>query len=50
MRVAGEAGTVGATPAVISAVLDALRPLGVRDIALPPTPARVWRAIRDAVV
>ena len=50
VRGAGEAGTVGATPAVISAVLDALRPLGVRDIALPATPARVWRAIRDAAV
>lgn len=42
---AGEAGTVGATPAVISAVLDALSEHGVTDIALPATPERVWRAI-----
>jgi carbon-monoxide dehydrogenase large subunit len=44
----GELGTVGATPTVINAVLDALRPLGVTDIAMPATPERVWRAIRDA--
>ncbi|MEP0941656.1 MAG: xanthine dehydrogenase family protein molybdopterin-binding subunit [Rhizobiaceae bacterium] len=42
---AGEAGTVGATPAVISALLDALAPKGVTDIALPATPERVWQAI-----
>ena len=45
---AGEAGTVGALPAVLAAVVDALRPLGVRDLAMPATPERVWRAIRDA--
>jgi carbon-monoxide dehydrogenase large subunit len=44
----GELGTVGATPTVINAVLDALRPLGVQDIAMPATPERVWRAIRGA--
>jgi carbon-monoxide dehydrogenase large subunit len=44
----GEAGTVGAPPALMNAVLDALRPLGVRDLAMPLRPARVWRAIRDA--
>jgi len=44
----GELGTVGATPTVINAVLDALRPLGVTDIAMPATPERVWRAIRAA--
>jgi carbon-monoxide dehydrogenase large subunit len=44
----GEAGTIAATPAVVNAVLDALRPLGVRDIAMPCTPERVWRAIRSA--
>lgn len=43
----GELGTVGATPTVINAVLDALRPLGVADIAMPATPERVWRAIRE---
>lgn len=44
----GELGTVGATPTVINAVLDALRPLGVTDIAMPATPERVWRAIGEA--
>jgi carbon-monoxide dehydrogenase large subunit len=44
----GELGTVGATPTVINAVIDALRPLGVTDIAMPATPERVWRAIREA--
>ena len=42
---AGEAGTTGATPAVINAILDALRPLGVRDLAMPATPEVVWQAI-----
>jgi aerobic carbon-monoxide dehydrogenase large subunit len=45
---AGEAGTVGALPALINAVVDALRPLGVTDIAMPVTPERVWAAIRAA--
>jgi aerobic carbon-monoxide dehydrogenase large subunit len=44
----GEAGTVGALPALINAVNDALAPLGVRHLDMPMTPARVWRAIRDA--
>jgi len=44
----GELGTVGATPTVINAIVDALRPLGVTDIEMPATPERVWRAIRDA--
>ncbi len=44
----GELGTVGATPTVINAVLDALRPLGVTDIAMPATAERVWQAIRQA--
>ncbi|MFT4083608.1 MAG: xanthine dehydrogenase family protein molybdopterin-binding subunit [Nocardioides sp.] len=44
----GEAGTIASTPAVINAVVDALRPLGIRDIVMPATPARVWRAIQDA--
>jgi carbon-monoxide dehydrogenase large subunit len=42
----GEAGTIAAPAAVVSAVLDALRPLGVTDIAMPLTPQRVWAAIR----
>jgi carbon-monoxide dehydrogenase large subunit len=45
---AGEAGTVGALPVVICAVVDALAPLGVRDLDMPATGERVWRAIRDA--
>ena len=44
----GEAGTVGATPAVINAVIDALRPLGVEHIDMPATPYRVWRTIAEA--
>jgi len=45
---AGEAGTVGALPAVISAVSDALRPLNVDEIAMPATPERLWKAMRSA--
>jgi carbon-monoxide dehydrogenase large subunit len=41
----GEAGTIASTPAVVNAVIDALRPLGVRDVPMPCTPERVWRAI-----
>jgi carbon-monoxide dehydrogenase large subunit len=44
----GESATVGSTPAVQNAVIDALRPLGVRHLDLPCTPERVWRALRDA--
>jgi carbon-monoxide dehydrogenase large subunit len=42
----GEAGTIASTPAVMNAVVDALRPFGVNDIAMPATPERVWRAIQ----
>jgi carbon-monoxide dehydrogenase large subunit len=45
---AGEAGTVGAPPAVINAILDALKPLGVAHIDMPASPERVWRAIDHA--
>ncbi len=45
---AGEAGTVGALPAIVNAVMDALAPLGVRNFDMPATPARVWQAIRNA--
>ncbi|WP_210635200.1 xanthine dehydrogenase family protein molybdopterin-binding subunit [Streptomyces sp. GESEQ-13] len=41
----GEAGTIASTPAVVGAIVDALRPLGVRDVPMPCTPERVWRAI-----
>ena len=44
----GELGTVGGTPTIINALLDALRPRGVTDIAMPATPERVWRALRAA--
>jgi carbon-monoxide dehydrogenase large subunit len=44
----GEAGAIGAPAAVINAVLDALAPLGVRDIEMPATPSRVWHAIQQA--
>jgi carbon-monoxide dehydrogenase large subunit len=44
----GESGTIGATPAVHNAVIDALAHLGVSHVAMPTSPERVWRAIRDA--
>jgi len=44
----GESGTIGSTPAVQSAVVDAVSHLGVRHIDMPCTPERVWRAIQDA--
>jgi carbon-monoxide dehydrogenase large subunit len=44
----GEAGAIGAPAAIVGAVLDALRPLGVTDIEMPLTPERVWNAIRAA--
>jgi carbon-monoxide dehydrogenase large subunit len=45
---AGEAGTTGALPAVANAVLDALRPLGIRHLDFPYSPSRVWRALAEA--
>jgi carbon-monoxide dehydrogenase large subunit len=44
----GESGTIGSTPAVQNAVVDAVAHLGVRHIDMPCTPERVWRAIRAA--
>jgi carbon-monoxide dehydrogenase large subunit len=44
----GEAGAVGSMPAVANAVVDALSVLGIRNIPMPASPERVWRAIRDA--
>jgi aerobic carbon-monoxide dehydrogenase large subunit len=44
----GEAGTIASTPAVVNAIVDALRPMGIRDIVMPCTPERVWRAIQTA--
>jgi carbon-monoxide dehydrogenase large subunit len=45
---AGEAGTIGAPPTIVNAVLDALRPLGVKDLDLPITDEKVWQAIQTA--
>jgi carbon-monoxide dehydrogenase large subunit len=45
---AGEAGCVGAMPAVANAVVDALSEFGVRHIEMPATPERVWRAIGNS--
>jgi carbon-monoxide dehydrogenase large subunit len=44
----GESGTIGATPAALGAVLDAVAHLGVRSIEMPANGERVWRAIQDA--
>jgi len=44
----GEAGTIASTPAVVNAIIDALRPFGVSDVPMPCTPERVWRAIQEA--
>jgi carbon-monoxide dehydrogenase large subunit len=43
----GEAGTIASTPAVVNSIVDALRTFGVRDITMPCTPERVWRAIQS---
>lgn len=44
----GEAGTIGSTPAVVNAIVDALAPMGVTNIEMPCTPERVWRAVAAA--
>jgi carbon-monoxide dehydrogenase large subunit len=43
----GEGGTVASTPTVMNAILDALAPLGVTDVAMPATPERIWHAMRE---
>ncbi len=48
VRGIGEGATIGATPAVVNAVLDALAPLGVTEIPIPMIPMRVWHAIERA--
>lgn len=49
LKGAGEAGTIGSTPAVMNAVIDALnREYGIKDFDMPATPERVWRAIQQA--
>lgn len=44
----GEAGTIASTPAVVNAIIDAVRPMGVTDVAMPCSPERVWQAIQQA--
>jgi len=44
----GEAGTIGSTPCAYNAVLDALKPFGIRDLTMPLKPEKVWTAIRNA--
>jgi aerobic carbon-monoxide dehydrogenase large subunit len=48
VRGVGEGATIGATPALVNAVLDALAPLGVTDVQIPMTPMRVWYAVERA--
>ncbi|MEP7091528.1 MAG: molybdopterin cofactor-binding domain-containing protein, partial [Nocardioidaceae bacterium] len=43
----GEAGTIASTPAVVNAVVDALRPFGVNDVRMPCTPERIYKAIHS---
>ena len=45
---AGEAGTVGALPAVMNAINDALAQVGVPYVQMPCTPSKIWHALRDA--
>ena len=44
----GEVGTIASTPAIINGIVDALRPLGVTDVAMPATPMTVWKTIQAA--
>ncbi len=44
----GEAGTIASTPAVVNAIVDALRPMGINDVPMPCSPYRVWKAIQTA--
>lgn len=44
----GEAGTIGSTPAVVNAVIDALSPLGISHLDMPLTPHKIWEAVRES--
>ena len=44
----GEAGSIGAPAAIVSAILDALRPCGVTDVQLPLTPEQIWKAMHTS--
>ena len=48
IKAGGEGGTTAAPAVIVSAILDALAQLGVRDIAMPATPYKVWQAIQEA--
>jgi carbon-monoxide dehydrogenase large subunit len=50
LKGAGEAGAIGAPPALVNAMVDALAPLGIEHIDMPATPERLWRAIRAAEI
>jgi aerobic carbon-monoxide dehydrogenase large subunit len=49
IKAGGEGGTTPAPAVVINAITDALSPYGVRDIELPATPHKIWRAIQNAI-
>jgi carbon-monoxide dehydrogenase large subunit len=44
----GEAGTIGSTPAIVNAVVDALAPFGIIHLDMPATPEIIWKAIHEA--
>jgi carbon-monoxide dehydrogenase large subunit len=44
----GESGTIGVTPALVNACMDALRPYGIRHLDMPLTPEKIWTAIQGA--
>jgi carbon-monoxide dehydrogenase large subunit len=44
----GESGTIGVTPALVNAVMDALSPYGIRHLDMPLTPEKIWTAIRES--
>jgi len=48
IKAGGEGGTTGALAVVVSAILDALRDYGVRDMPMPATPYAIWTAIQNA--
>jgi len=45
----GEAGTIGSTPAIVNAVVDALSPLGVTHLDMPLTPSKLWQVIANGM-
>jgi carbon-monoxide dehydrogenase large subunit len=48
IKAGGEGGTTAALAVIVSAIVDALRDIGVRDVAMPATPDRIWQLIREA--